>query len=82
MRTSVLVEWLTALLRIQEVPASAWRPVIRLRFVAFSVLPGEYRDSTLKLGDDRFLPNPFQFITHLSSFHSTLYRLALVTENA
>jgi len=35
-----------------------------------SVPPGEYRDSTLKLGHDRFLPNPFQFIIiHLSSYH-------------
>jgi hypothetical protein len=27
----------------------------------------------LKLGHDRFLPNPFQFIIYLSPFHSTLY---------
>jgi hypothetical protein len=33
-----------------------------------SVPPGECRDSILKLGHDRFLPNPFQFIIiHLQS---------------
>jgi len=32
---------------------------------------------TLKLGHDRFLPHPFQFIIHLSSFHLTLYSLSL-----
>jgi len=30
-----------------------------------SVFPGEFRDSTLKLGHDRFLPNPFPFIIQL-----------------
>jgi hypothetical protein len=35
-----------------------------------SVLPGEFRDSTLKLGHDLFLPNPFQFIIiHLLPYH-------------
>jgi len=29
-----------------------------------SVPPGECRSSTLKLGHDRFLPNPFQLIIH------------------
>jgi hypothetical protein len=39
-----------------------------------SVPPGEYRDSTLKLGHYRLLPNPFKFIIiNLSPFHSTLY---------
>jgi len=41
-----------------------------------SVPPGKFWDSTLKLGHDRFLPNPFQFIIHLSPFHSTLYSLS------
>jgi hypothetical protein len=36
-----------------------------------SVPPGEFWDSTLKLGFDRFLPNPFQFTIRLSPFHST-----------
>jgi hypothetical protein len=35
-----------------------------------SFIPGECRNSILKLGHDRFLPNPFQFIViHLSSYH-------------
>jgi hypothetical protein len=41
----------------------------------FSVLLGECRDCTLKLGHDSFLPNPLQCIIHLS-FHSTLYGLS------
>jgi hypothetical protein len=33
-----------------------------LRFSWFySVPPGDFRDITLKLGHDRYLPNPFQF---------------------
>jgi hypothetical protein len=32
-----------------------------------SVSPGECRDSTSKLGHDRFLPNTFQLILHLST---------------
>jgi hypothetical protein len=42
-----------------------------LRFSRFfSVTPGECRDSTLKLGHDHFLPNPFQFIViHMSPKH-------------
>jgi hypothetical protein len=30
----------------------------------FSFPPRECRDSTLKLGQDRFLPNHFQFMIH------------------
>jgi hypothetical protein len=44
-------------------------------FVVFSVLPDECRDGTSKLGHDRFLTNPFQFIIHLPLFHPTLYSL-------
>jgi hypothetical protein len=40
-----------------------------------SILPGKYRDTTLKLGHDRFLPNPLHFINHFSTFHSTLCNL-------
>jgi hypothetical protein len=37
----------------------------------FSVPPSQCRDSNLKLGHDRFLPNPFQFISiHLSYIHA------------
>jgi hypothetical protein len=42
----------------------------------YSVPPGECRNSILQLGHDSFLPNPFQFITHLSSYQSTLYILS------
>jgi hypothetical protein len=28
-----------------------------------------------KIGHGRFLPNPFEFIIHLSPYHSTLYNL-------
>jgi hypothetical protein len=48
----------------------------KLRFLwFFSVPPGECRDSNLKLGYNRSIPNPFHFIIHLSPFHSTLYTL-------
>jgi hypothetical protein len=40
-----------------------------------SVPPGKCRDRTCVLGNCRFLSNPFQFMIHLSSFHSTLYSL-------
>jgi hypothetical protein len=29
----------------------------------------------LKLSHDRFIPNPFQFIIHVTSFNPTLYSL-------
>jgi hypothetical protein len=45
-------------------------------FVLSSVPPGECRNSTLKLGHDRFLPSRFQFIIHLLLFHSTPYSLS------
>jgi hypothetical protein len=38
-----------------------------------SAPPCECWDSTIRLCYDRFLPNHFQFIIHLSPFHSTLY---------
>jgi hypothetical protein len=42
-----------------------------MRFiVVFLSLPS---DSTLKLGHDRFLRKPFQFIIHLSPYYWTLY---------
>jgi hypothetical protein len=36
----------------------------------------KHSDSVLKLGHDHFLPNPFQFIIHVSPFHSTLYSVS------
>jgi hypothetical protein len=66
------------LLCIREVPGSNLGPEAGYPECVFSwfssVPPGECWDSTLKLGHDRFLPSPFQFI-HLSPFHSTLYNL-------
>jgi hypothetical protein len=66
------------LLRIREVPGSNLGPEAVYPECVFSwfssVPPGKFRDNTLKLGHDRFLPSPFQFI-HLSPFHSTLYNL-------
>jgi hypothetical protein len=44
-------------------------------FRGFQQYPDEFRDSTKKLAHEPFLPNPFQFIIHLSPFHSTLYSL-------
>jgi hypothetical protein len=57
---------------------SARRPAILAEVFRgfFSVPSGECIDSALKLGYNRFLPNPFQFIIHLSSFHSSLYSLS------
>jgi hypothetical protein len=40
--------------------------LIEFFFVIFSVFPDDCRDSTLKLGHDRFLSNPYQLIIHLS----------------
>jgi hypothetical protein len=65
-------------------PRFKFRPGDRLSWLRFSwfssVPPGKCRDSTLKLGHDRFLPHPFQCFIHLSSFHSTL--IVLVAEKA
>jgi hypothetical protein len=47
-----------------------------LRFLVVSSFPpGNCQDCTLKSGHDHFLPNPSQFIIHLSPYHSTLYSL-------
>jgi hypothetical protein len=49
--------------------------VIQICSWFFSVPPGGFRDSPLKLGHDCSHPNYFQFIIHLSPFHSMLYSL-------
>jgi hypothetical protein len=41
-------------------------------------MPGQY----IKLGPVRFLPHPFQYINHLSPFHSTVYGLSYSKESA
>jgi hypothetical protein len=38
-----------------------------------SVPPGKFWNSTLKLGNEHFLPTPLQFIIYLSPLHSLLY---------
>jgi hypothetical protein len=57
-----MVEWLTALLRIRQVPGSYLGLEIGYPDWGFSW------DSrpTLKLGHDSLLPSPFKFIIHLS----------------
>jgi hypothetical protein len=63
MAPNVLVECLTFQLRIREVPRLILAPKTGYLDLGLlwssSVPPGECRDSTLKLGHDRFLPNPF-----------------------
>jgi hypothetical protein len=74
---SVLVEWLNScfLFWRSRVQISARNPAVPRGFLRFSsVLPGKCWDA-LKLGYDRFLPTPFQFIIRLLPFLSTLYSL-------
>jgi hypothetical protein len=76
LKLNVMVEWLTLMLHIRQaqVQISAQRPAILTDFLWFSsVSPGECWDSPLKLGHNRFLLNSFQFIIHISPFHSMLY---------
>jgi hypothetical protein len=60
---NVVFEWLTFLLHIREVPGSNLNPETDCPDTSItsfsSVPPSKYRDSALKLGHDRFLPNPF-----------------------
>jgi hypothetical protein len=64
--------------RILEVPGSNIGPETSY---SVSVSPGKRWESTLKLGHDRFLPRPFQFIIHISPFF-ILRSIASVTEKA
>jgi hypothetical protein len=56
------------------------RPGDRLSWLSFPLFfpvpPDECRDSTLKLGNNRFLSNSLQFTIHLSPLNSTLYSLS------
>jgi hypothetical protein len=78
LETNVVVEWLTLLLRILEirVQISTQRQAILTEVSRgfFPVPLGEYHDSTLQLGHDLLLPNPFQFVINVPPFPSTLYR--------
>jgi hypothetical protein len=69
--------------RVVNIPASylggtefKYRPGDSYRDSRFSyvssVTPGKCQDSALAFDHDHFLSNPFQFIIHLSPFHSTL----------
>jgi hypothetical protein len=82
----VVVEWLMLLLRILGVPGSNFDPEIsHLHWGCswFSSVPlAKWGDITLKLRHNRFLLHPFQFVLHLSPYHSTLYSLVWVTEKA
>jgi hypothetical protein len=81
MGTNIVVEWLTLLLRIWEVPGSNIGPVTgyHVRFSWFSsVQENSGIIDYLKIGHDSFLQSPFQFLIHVSPFHSKL--LFLVTK--
>jgi hypothetical protein len=73
---NLLVEWLAFLLCTREVSGSDLGSKIEYPDWGFScfspVRSNKCRGSTSKLGHDRFLPNPFQLIIHLSSYYSTL----------
>jgi hypothetical protein len=75
---NVVVEWLTLLLRILEVPSSNLGAETDYPKVSrgFPQAPGGCRDSTLKSGHNRFHSNPFQFIIYLSPFHCTLHSVS------
>jgi hypothetical protein len=67
---------------IREVPGANLAPETGYRELDFSwfftVPPDECRDSTLKLGDEHFAPDPFQ-----STYHPIIRRyIILVTEKA
>jgi hypothetical protein len=69
---NIVAEWLTLLLRIREVSVSnlgseTGYPDWGLSWY-FSVSPGEFRNSTIQLGYDRFLPNLFQSLILLSPY--------------
>jgi hypothetical protein len=78
---NAVVEWLTLLLRIREIPGLNlgpetgyidWRSL--WLYLSLQTNIGIY----LKLGYDRFLPTYFQFIIHLSPFYSMLHILELL----
>jgi hypothetical protein len=76
-----VVEWLTLLLHIWEVLGSnveTGYPDWGFSWF-YSVPPGKFQGSTLKLGHDHSLQLPLQFIIHLS-FDATY--IAWVTEKA
>jgi hypothetical protein len=77
---NVVVEWLTLLLRILEVLDSKLGPETSYPDWGISwfssILPSKCWDSTLKLGQNHFLPNPFQLLIYFAPFDSTLDSLS------
>jgi hypothetical protein len=71
-----VVEWLTLLVRIREVPGSN---LARSRTILIEVFRSVSKSlqANAGIGHDRFLPHPFQFIIRLPPFHSTLYSALL-----
>jgi hypothetical protein len=65
----------TLQLHIRELSGSNLRPDIGYSDKGVSWF-SSVRDSGLKLGHDRFIPNNFQFIIRLLPFHSTLCSLS------
>jgi hypothetical protein len=51
-------------------------------FVVFLSPSRPTRESALKLGHDRFLPKPFQYVIHLLPLQSTLYSLSFRKKKA
>jgi hypothetical protein len=75
-RPNVVVEWLTfPLYRRCRVQISARGPAVMSLSLFTSVPPDLIPGQCLKLGHDRFFPNPLKLFLHLS-FHSTLYNLS------
>jgi hypothetical protein len=75
---NVVVEWLTLLLRIREVPGSNLSPETAYpesgSWWFSSDPPGKYEDSALKLGHNTFQILSNSSFTHHPSF-SALYRV-------
>jgi hypothetical protein len=66
-KPNVVVEWLTPASYSGDLvlKSQSRGPAILIEvFVIFLVLPGEFVESTLKLGHDSFPPNPFLFTYH------------------
>jgi hypothetical protein len=76
---TVVLEWLALLLCVQELAAWNYGPETGYpywEFCDFSEFFQYISGYYFKLGHDRFLPHPLQFIIHLSPFNSTLYNLS------
>jgi hypothetical protein len=73
-----LIIWLSYVFWRCVVKFSAGTPAMLTGFSWLSSIPpGKYANImvVLWLGFDHFLRNPFQFISHLPSYHSTLYNV-------